>query len=106
MVRVILPYHLRTLAQTGAEVALDVLGPVTQRSILDALEARYPMLCGTVRDHVTKERRPLLRFYACDEDFSLAATDAPLPEAVASGKEPFFIVGAIAGGATPYFSQK
>ncbi|MBI3822506.1 MAG: MoaD/ThiS family protein [Planctomycetes bacterium] len=98
MIRVILPYHLRTLAQCGAEVTLDVAGPVTQRSILDALEARYPMLCGTIRDHVTKQRRPLLRFFACNEDFSLESPDAPLPEAVASGKEPFFIVGAIAGG--------
>jgi hypothetical protein len=98
MIRVILPPHLRNLAQVGGEVQLDVAGPVTQRSLLDALEARYPMLRGTIRDHVTKERRPLLRFFACHEDFSLAAPDAPLPEAVASGKEPFWIVGAIAGG--------
>ena len=98
MIRVILPYHLRTLAQVGAEVQLDVASPVTQRSILDALEARYPMLCGTIRDHVTKERRPLLRFYACDSDFSLETPDAPLPAAIASGAEPFFIIGAIAGG--------
>jgi hypothetical protein len=98
MIRVLLPYHLRTLAQCGAEVTLDVKGAVTTRSILDALEARYPMLCGTIRDHVTKERRPLLRFFACDSDFSLESPDTPLPDAVASGKEPFFIVGAIAGG--------
>ena len=98
MIRVILPYHLRTLAQVGAEVQLDVAGPVTQRSILDALEARYPMLCGTIRDHVTHKRRPLLRFFACEEDWSHESPDAPLPEAVAAGIEPFFIVGAIAGG--------
>jgi hypothetical protein len=98
MIHVMLPYHLRTLAQCGAEVTLDVAGPVTQRSILDALEARYPMLCGTIRDHVTKQRRPLLRFFACNEDFSLESPDAPLPEAVASGKEPFMVVGAVAGG--------
>jgi hypothetical protein len=98
MIRVILPFHLRTLAHVGAEVELDVVGPVTQRSVLDALEARYPMLRGTIRDHVTKERRPLLRFYACDQDFSLESPDAPLPEAVASGAEPFFVIGAIAGG--------
>jgi hypothetical protein len=98
MVRVMLPYHLRTLAQCGAEVQLEVNGPVTQRTILDALEARYPMLCGTIRDHVTKERRPLLRFYACDEDFSLESPDAPLPDKVASGAEPFLVIGAIAGG--------
>ena len=98
MVRVILPYHLRTLANVGAEVTLEVEGSVTQRSILDALEARYPMLCGTIRDHVTKKRRPLLRFFACDEDLSLESPDAPLPVAVALGAEPFFIIGAIAGG--------
>jgi sulfur-carrier protein len=98
MIRVILPYHLRTLAQVGAEVQLDVAGPVTQRSVLDALEARYPVLCGTIRDHVTLKRRPLLRFFACDEDLSFESPEAPLPDAVASGKEPFFIVGAVAGG--------
>jgi hypothetical protein len=98
MIRVILPFHLRTLAHCGAEVTLEVKGPVTQRTILDALEARYPMLCGTIRDHVSKERRPLLRFYACDQDFSLEAPDTPLPKAVASGEEPFMIIGAIAGG--------
>jgi molybdopterin synthase sulfur carrier subunit len=98
MIRVILPYHLRTLAQVGAEVQLEVADPVTQRSVLDALEARYPMLCGTIRDHVTQVRRPMLRFFACEDDFSLESPDAPLPAAVASGKEPFWIVGAIAGG--------
>ena len=98
MIRVVLPYHLRTLAQVGAEVPLDVTGPVTQRSVLDALEARYPMLRGTIRDHVTQKRRPLLRFFACDEDLSHESPDAPLPDPVASGAEPFFIVGAIAGG--------
>ena len=98
MIRVILPYHLRTLARVGAEVTVEVAAPVTQRSVLDALEARYPMLCGTIRDHVTKERRPLLRFFACEDDLSLESPDTPLPEAVASGAEPFFVVGAIAGG--------
>jgi len=98
MIRVVLPYHLRTLANVGAEVSLDVRGPVTQRSILDALEARYPMLCGTIRDQVTKQRRAFLRFFACEEDLSLESPDAPLPDAVASGAEPFFVIGAIAGG--------
>lgn len=98
MIRVILPYHLRMLAHTAAEVLLDVPPPVTQRLLLDALEARYPMLRGTIRDHVTLQRRPMLRFFACAEDLSLEPPDAPLPEAVASGTEPFFIVGAIAGG--------
>ena len=98
MVRVVLPYHLRNLAHVGAEVTLDVAAPDTQRAVLDALEARYPMLCGTIRDHVTKERRPLLRFFACEEDLSLESPDAPLPEKVASGAEPFWIIGAIAGG--------
>jgi molybdopterin synthase sulfur carrier subunit len=98
MIRVILPYHLRPLAQVGAEVQLDVAGPVTQRSLLDALEARYPMLRGTIRDHVTLQRRPMLRFFACEDDFSQESPDAPLPDAVASGAEPFWIVGAIAGG--------
>jgi molybdopterin synthase sulfur carrier subunit len=98
MIRVVLPYHLRTLAKVGAEVQLDIAGPATQRSILDALEARYPMLRGTIRDHVTGQRRPMLRFFACEEDLSLEPPDAPLPEAVASGKEPFWVVGAIAGG--------
>jgi hypothetical protein len=98
MIRVVLPYHLRTLAGVGAEVELKVSGPVTQRSVLDALEARYPMLCGTIRDQVTQKRRPMLRFFACEADFSNEPPDAPLPEAVASGAEPFFIIGAIAGG--------
>src|SRR5207253_6390217 len=98
MIRVVLPYHLRTLAHVGAEVTLDVAGAVTQRSILDALEARYPMLRGTIRDHVTQQRRPMLRFFACEEDLSHESPDAPLPEAVASGAEAFWVVGAIAGG--------
>ena len=98
MVRVMLPPHLRTLAQVGAEVKLEVNGAVTQRSILDALEVRYPMLRGTIRDHVNKQRRPMLRFFACEEDFSLEPPDAPLPDAVASGAEAFWIVDAIAGG--------
>jgi molybdopterin synthase sulfur carrier subunit len=98
MIRVILPYHLRTLAQVGPEVTLEVAGPVTQRSVLDALEKRYPMLCGTIRDQATHRRRPMLRFFACEEDLSHEPPDAPLPEAVASGAEPFWIVGAIAGG--------
>jgi sulfur-carrier protein len=98
MIRVVLPYHLRTLAQVGAEVQVAVEGPVTQRSVLDALEARYPMLRGTIRDHGTAQRRPMLRFFACEEDLSHESPDAPLPEAVASGKEPFWVIGAIAGG--------
>ena len=98
MIRVILPYHLRNLARVGAEVQLDVAGPVTQRTILDALEARYPALRGTIRDHVTHQRRPFLRFFACEQDFSLDDPDTPLPEAVANGTEPFLVVGAIAGG--------
>jgi hypothetical protein len=98
MIRVVLPGHLRALARAGAEVQLRVDGPVTQRSVLDALEAQYPMLRGTIRDHVTQERRPFLRFFACEEDYSLEPPDTPLPEAVASGKEPLLIIGAIAGG--------
>ncbi|MBC8112917.1 MAG: MoaD/ThiS family protein [Candidatus Saccharimonas sp.] len=98
MIRVVLPYHLRNLAKVGAEVELDVEGPLTQRSILDALEARYPMLRGTIRDHTTLKRRPFLRFFVCSEDWSHEPPDAPLPDAIASGTEPFFIVGAIAGG--------
>jgi molybdopterin synthase sulfur carrier subunit len=98
MIRVVLPQHLRTLAQVSGEVSLDVAGPVTQRSVLDALEARYPMLLGTIRDHVTQQRRPFLRFFACEEDLSHESPDAPLPEAVTSGKEPFLVIGAIAGG--------
>src|SRR5579859_2018135 len=98
MIRVVLPYHLRTLAQVGAEVTLEVEGPVTQRSVLDALETRYPMLSGTIRDHVTQKRRPFLRFFACGEDLSHEQPDAPLPDAIASGAEPLLILGAIAGG--------
>jgi sulfur-carrier protein len=98
MIRVALPFHLRTLAQVTSDVQLDVEPPITQRSILDALEARYPMLRGTIRDHVTLKRRPFLRFFACEEDLSHDSPDAPLPDAVASGAEPFFVVGAIAGG--------
>ncbi len=98
MIRVVLPYHLRNLAKVGAEVELDVEGPLTQRSILDALEARYPMLRGTIRDHTTHKRRPFLRFFVCSEDWSHEPPDTPLPDAIASGTEPFFIVGAIAGG--------
>ena len=98
MIRVTLPPHLRKLAQVDGEVKLDVEGRVTQRSILDALEARYPMLCGTIRDHVTQKRRAFVRFFACGEDLSHDPPDAPLPEAVVTGTEPFMIVGAIAGG--------
>jgi sulfur-carrier protein len=97
-VRVILPQHLRTLAHVGAEVELEVEDVVTQRSVLNALEARYPMLRGTIRDHVTQQRRPFLRFFACEEDLSHESPDVPLPEAVTSGKEPLLIIGAIAGG--------
>jgi len=98
MIRVILPQHLRTLEKVGSEVQIEVNGPVTQRSVLDALEASYPMLRGTIRDHVTQERRPFLRFFACEEDLSHESPDAPLPEKVASGAEPFLVIGAIAGG--------
>lgn len=98
MIRVLLPHHLRTLAGVEAEVTLEVDGPVTQRSVLQALEARYPMLRGTVRDHATQRRRPLLRFFACEKDLSHEPPDAPLPDAVASGAEPFIVLGAIAGG--------
>ncbi|HEY7118025.1 MAG TPA: MoaD/ThiS family protein [Tepidisphaeraceae bacterium] len=100
MIRVILPQHLRALANVDREVQVEVPPgmPVTQRTIIDALEARYPMLCGTVRDHVTQRRRPLVRFFACEEDLSHQSPDAPLPDSVASGAEPFFIIGAIAGG--------
>jgi molybdopterin synthase sulfur carrier subunit len=98
MIRVILPQHLRTLAKVGAEVKLDVEGRATQRSVLDALEACFPMLRGTIRDQVTGQRRPMLRFFACAEDLSQEPPDAALPDAVASGAEPFWIVGAIAGG--------
>ena len=98
MIRVILPAHLRTLAKVSGEVTLDVTGPVTQRSIIDALEAAYPMLAGTVRDYATQQRRPFVRFFACEEDVSHESPDTALPEAVASGKEPLVIIGAIAGG--------
>ena len=98
MIRVLLPYHLRNLAHITGEVTLDVAGPVTQRSVLDALESRYPMLRGTIRDHVTKQRRAFLRFYACEQDFSNESPDTPLPEAVAKGAEPLLVIGAIAGG--------
>ena len=98
MIRVALPFHLRTLAGVGGEVTLDVAGPVTQSSVLDALEARYPVLCGTIRDHVTHKRRPFVRFFACEQDLSYDPADAPLPDAVASGAEVFYVVGAVAGG--------
>ena len=97
-IRVELPQHLRTLAHVGREVQIHVEGPVTQRSVLDAIEAEYPMLKGTIRDHGNQQRRAFLRFFACEEDLSHEPPDSPLPEAVASGKEPFLIVGAIAGG--------
>jgi len=98
MITVVLPAHLRTLARVSGDVTLDLEGPVTQRSVLDALEARYPALCGTIRDHVTQQRRPFVRFFACGQDLSLESPDAQLPAEVASGKEPFLVVGAIAGG--------
>jgi molybdopterin synthase sulfur carrier subunit len=98
MIRVVIPAHLRTLAHVDGEVKLEIQGQATQRSVLDALEARYPMLRGTIRDHVTHERRPFLRFFACEEDLSQESPDAPLPDAVASGAEPFLVIGAIAGG--------
>jgi hypothetical protein len=98
MIRVVLPAHLRTLAHVGGEVKLDVHGQVTQRSVLDALEAAYPMLRGTIRDQVTQQRRAFVRFFACEEDLSQERPDAPLPEAVATGAEPFMVVGAMAGG--------
>jgi molybdopterin synthase sulfur carrier subunit len=98
MIRVVLPAHLRTLARINGEVELEVEGQATQRSVLDALEARYPMLRGTIRDHVTQKRRPFVRFFACGEDLSHESPDAPLPDAVATGAEPFLLVGAIAGG--------
>jgi sulfur-carrier protein len=98
MIRVVLPVHLRTLAEVNGEVKLDVEGEATQRSVLDALEARYPMLRGTIRDHATHQRRAFLRFFACGEDLSHELPDAPLPAAVAVGDEPFLIVGAMAGG--------
>src|SRR5207247_8949862 len=98
LIRVVLPGHLRALARVGPEIQLHVEGPVTQRSVLDALEAQYPMLRGTIRDHVTQERRPFLRFFACGEDYSLEPPDTSLPDPVASGAEPLLIIGAIAGG--------
>jgi hypothetical protein len=98
VIRVVLPAHLRTLARVDGEVTLDLEGPVTQRSILDAIEARYPMLRGAIRDHVTQQRRPFVRFFACAEDVSHDSPDAPLPDAVAKGAEPFLVVGAMAGG--------
>jgi hypothetical protein len=98
MIRVVLPTHLRTLAHVGGEVTLEVEGEATQRSVLDALEARYPMLRGTIRDQVSGQRRPFIRFFACEEDLSHEPPDAPLPDAVATGAEPFLVVGAIAGG--------
>jgi hypothetical protein len=98
MIRVVLPPHLKGLAHVSGEVQVDVTGPATQRSVVDALEAKYPMLRGTIRDHVTQQRRPFLRFFACEEDLSHESPDAPLPDDVVSGKEPLLIVGAIAGG--------
>ena len=98
MIRVVLPHHLRTLARVGKEVELGVEGPATLGSILDALEAQYPMLRGTIRDHVTQQRRPFIRFFACRRDLSHEPAEAPLPEAVATGAEPFLVVGAMAGG--------
>lgn len=98
MIKVVLPAHLRALARVTGEVSLEIEGPVTQRSVLDAIETRYPMLRGTIRDQVTQQRRAFMRFFACEQDLSHESPDAPLPEAVASGAEPFLIVGAIAGG--------
>ena len=98
MIRLVLPHHLRTLAHVGNEVALDVEGAVTQRAVLDALETAYPMLRGTIRDHTTRERRAFIRFFACKQDLSHESPDTPLPDEVASGKEPFLVIGAIAGG--------
>ena len=98
MIKVVIPPHLRTLAGVRGDVELEVRAPVTQRAVLDALEAAYPMLCGTIRDHVTLQRRPFLRYFACEQDLSHESPDAPLPEAVAAGKEPFIVLGAIAGG--------
>jgi molybdopterin synthase sulfur carrier subunit len=98
MIRIVLPHHLRTLAHVGTEVAVDVNGQVTQRAVIDALEAAYPMLRGTIRDHTTRERRAFIRFFACQQDLSHESPDALLPEDVVSGKEPFLVIGAIAGG--------
>jgi len=98
VIRVVLPQHLRSLANVGREIRVEIERPITVRSVLDAIESRYPMLRGTIRDQLTQQRRPMVRFFACEEDLSHASHDAPLPEAIASGAEPFFIVGAIAGG--------
>jgi hypothetical protein len=98
MIRVVLPHHLRTLAKVGEEVQLDVAPPVTQRAILDALEARYPVLRGTIREHGTKKRRAFVRFFACEQDLSHDSPDEPLPEPIANGSDPFFVIGAMAGG--------
>lgn len=98
MIRVVLPAHLRTLARVGAEVQLEIAGPATQRSVLDALEAQYPVLRGAIRDHGTLRRRPFVRFFACEQDLSHESPDAPLPEAVAGGREPYLVIGAMAGG--------
>ena len=98
MIRVILPPHLRTLSRVDGEIELELNGAVTQRSVLDSVEAKYPMLCGTMRDHLTQVRRPMVRFFACGEDLSHESPDAPLPDAIATGAEPFLIIGAIAGG--------
>ena len=104
-IRVVLPAHLRTLARVSGEVALEIASPVTQRSILDALESRYPVLCGAIRDHVTQQRRPFVRFFACQEDLSHESPDTPLPDLVVSGAEPFLIVGAIAGGSGGFLAD-
>ena len=98
MIRVVLPYHLRNLAKVGPEIELEIEGPVTQRAVIDAIEARWPMLRGTIRDYATGRRRPFLRFYACEEDLSHESPDAPLPAAVVEGREPYLVIGAIAGG--------
>ena len=98
MIRVVLPAHLRTLARVNGEVEVEIAGPVTQGTVLDAVEAKYPMLCGTIRDHVTHKRRAFVRFFACEQDLSNEPADAPLPEEVAQGKEPYLVIGAIAGG--------
>jgi hypothetical protein len=98
MIRVVLPAHLKTLTRVNGEVELEVSGEVTQRSVIDALEARYPVLCGTIRDPITKRRRPFVRFYGCEVDLSHELPDTPLPEAVAKGTEPYFVIGAMAGG--------
>src|ERR1700688_2806813 len=106
MIRVVLPFHLRNLAHVGSEVTLDVEGPITQHSVLDALEARYPMLRGAIRDHDTLQRRAFLRFFACEQDLSHDPPDTPLPDEIASGKEPFIVIGAIAGGYLPPAEKK